>query len=234
MADPLTWVGVAGSAVAVAFVAARERRALLAARASLLDDCAELFLGAQVSHSHDGFPQLRGAWQGAPAIVTLFPDTLTARRLPQLWLSLTQPPVFEGAPTLDILVRPTGAEAYAFDANGLDRFEPPHGFPGEALIRGEGARAVALLADLAEPLAALHSDPRVKEITITARATRLIWQAAEGDRGNHLILRQATFEDASVRVGDMLALLRGMHALTSRLTPSLDLSQAGRGEGRAA
>lgn len=234
MADPLTLVGIAGSAAAVAFVAARERRALLAARGGLLSECAGLFSSAQVSHSHDGFPKLRGTWKGAPAIVTLFPDTLTARRLPQLWLSLTRPPVCDGAPVLDILVRPTGAEAYAFAASGLDRFEPPHGFPGETLIRGEGARAKALLEDLGHPLSLILSDPRVKEITFTPRATRLIWQAAEGNRGNHLILRQATFEDANVGADDMLALLTGLHALTSPLTPSLDLSPAGRSEGRAA
>lgn len=207
-------LAVCGSAVAaVSWVAARERRALMAARKGLFDRCVTMIEGASLTHSHDGFPRLSGTWQRAPAILSLFPDTLTPRRFPQLWLSLTRPPVMLDAPLLDILVRPTGGEAYAFAAEGLDRFEAPLGLPGESLIRGEGARAEALLHELKAPLAALFADPRVKEITFTPRATRVIWQAAEGDRGNHLILRLATFNDASIAPEDVGALLHRLEDL---------------------
>lgn len=213
MLDPLFMVTLAGAAGAVSWVAARERHALLASRTALLDRCKTLLERPDLTHSHDGFPRLTGEWRKAPAILSLFPDTLTPRRFPQLWLSLTRPPVGADVPVLDILVRPTGSEAYAFDAAGLDRFEAPPGLPGESLIRGEGARAERFLRDMAPPLAALFSDPRVKEITFTPRATRLIWQAAEGDRGNHLILRQATFSLEALERDDVEGLLLSLERL---------------------
>ncbi len=123
MIDPLFLLSIAGVVAAVSWVGARERRALLASRKRLLDRCRPLFDRASITYAHDGFPRLTGSWHKAPVILQLFPDTLTPRRFPQLWLSLTRPPVMTGAPVLDILVRPTGAEAYAFDASGLDRFE---------------------------------------------------------------------------------------------------------------
>jgi hypothetical protein len=40
---------------------------------------------------------------------------------------------------------------------------------------------------------AAFDDPRMKELVITPRGVRLVYQAAQGERADYLVLRQARF-----------------------------------------
>lgn len=51
---------------------------------------------------------------------------------------------------------------------------------------------------LTTELVDLFADPRVKEITLTPKGVRIVRQAAEGQRGEHLLLRQVVFGGVKV------------------------------------
>ena len=66
-------------------------------------------------------------------------------------------------------------------------------------------------------LAPLLADPRVKEIVIGPEGASVIWQAAEGDRGAHLILRQSVFPVGRIPADEVAARLDVLAQL--QLTP---------------
>jgi hypothetical protein len=83
------------------------------------------------------------------------------------------------------------------------RLEPPAGLPTDILVRGDRPEAQYLCDRLAPELAALFADPKLKEVTLTANGVRMIRQIAEGQRGEHLLLRQAVFGAARVEQADL-------------------------------
>lgn len=207
----------AGSVAAIAAVGYRDHRAALTARRRLLDDCAGALDRAHLSFAADGFPRLEGSHRGRGVRIDLVPDTMTIRRLPQLWLSTTMLDANAGLPGLAVLVRPAGTEFYSLTSRLPLRLDAPRGFPDEVLIRGD-AGAERLLADLAGPMSAILADGRVKEIAITGRGLRIVRQAAEGKRGEHLLLRQTVFESGAVPHRDLATIfdqLQAMRTVTS-------------------
>lgn len=209
----LTLLIAATGAATVSYMAVRDHRAANKARRCLLDDCAAVFDRAEVSHGEDGFPHLSGSHRGRWVQIQLFLDTLTIRRLPQLWLSTTLLERNPGLPGMAILVRHNGSEFYSLTSHFDERMEPPAGFPQEVLIRGEPG-ADALLAELAPMLSEILKDPRVKEIDITERGLRITWQACEGKRGEHLLLRQSVFVNAQVQRADVARILEQLSAMS--------------------
>lgn len=215
-----------GIAVVVGALAIREHRALRAARRGLLDECEGVLAGARLTHGGDDFPRLSGRRHDRGVWAELIPDTMTIRRLPQLWLSVTVFDKRSDVEALAILVRPAGTEFYSLTGHFRLRLEPPPGFPREVLIRGAGAGSQRLLDHLALPLAAILSDPRVKEVAITKKGLRIVRQAGEGRRGEHLLLRQAMFDRANVSAGDLDGLLTSLEALRDAAASSSEARAA--------
>jgi hypothetical protein len=209
-----------GGAGAVGALAAREHRSERAARHGLLDPCAQVLDSAEIRHRRDGFPKLVGWHRGRRAHVELIPDTMVPRRLPQLWVSVTVMHELAGVPSLAILVRPAGYEFYSLTGRLTYALDPPAALPREILIRGSDARAELLLRQLTPQLAAALAEPRVKEVAITNKGLRIIFQAREGRRGEHLLLRQAVFDNASVPASDLAKLLEDLDLLRSAIDGS--------------
>jgi hypothetical protein len=174
--------------------AIREHRGALDQRKRLLDDAATLFEGCSVITGPDGFPSLEGSLpDGRRVRIELIADTLVFRRLPQLWLKLT---LFEKhecrRPRIGALSRPTGAEFYSL-VHELPRWIAPPPSEASILMRGDDAVEARHIERAGAAFVSLLKDPAVKEALITPRGVRLIRQASQGDRGNHLILRQVRF-----------------------------------------
>lgn len=201
------------AAAATAAVALREHQRLRGARRHILEGCRGVLTDARIAHGSDGFPQLDGVYKGHRIRAELIPDTMTIRRLPQLWLSVTLLARLPVEASFAVLVRPSGADFYSLTESLSHGLASPAGFPWEVLIRGSDPRASALFEQLSAPLAALLSDPRVKEIAVTAKGLRIVRQAGEGRRGEHLLLRQAMFDNADVSAADASALLSGLERL---------------------
>ena len=208
----LTLLIAATGAAAFSYIEVREHRAAIAARRGLLDDCSAALDRSALTHGEAGFPKLAGSHRGRGVQVELLLDTMTIRRLPQLWLSTTLLDRHPGLPGLALLLRHCGTEFYSLTSHFPRRLDTPCELPEGVLIRGD-AGADRLLAALTPVLAEILDDPRVKEIAITERGLRIVRQAAEGKRGEHLLLRQSTFENARVPSADLAGILAQLHAM---------------------
>jgi len=223
---------IAGLAL-LAVMFQRERAAQTAARSRFFDDCRTLFDEVKDGEGEDGFPRLEGLIAGKRLQVGFIPDTMTLRRLPQLWLSVTllDPLPLDGA--FGVLVRPTGNEFYALTPNFADRLERPSVFPPAVLVRGSGSGASVALAKTANAIGSFLADPRVKEVVATKKGVRVVWQAAEGKRGDHLILRQSAFGGTRIDPAVLVALFDGLETIAAALHPPV-AKGAAKGAGRTA
>lgn len=208
----LTLFIAAAGAAAVAAIAVRDHHNAINTRRALLDDCTLALDRSTLAHGADGLPQLSGSHRGRGVLTELLVDTMTIRRLPQLWLSVTLLDRNPALPGFAVLVRHNGNEFYSLASHFPERLETPSGFPDEVVIRGD-VDAGPLLLELAPAIAAILKDARVKEIAITERGLRIVRQAAEGKRGDHLLLRQSVFENAKVARTDLARILEQLHAM---------------------
>lgn len=190
---------VAGALGWLSMRALRDHRRALAERSGLLDAVAKLFSDAKVTLGRDAFPMLVGTLPDQRAVkIELIADTLVFRRLPQLWLQVTLVETsIRKRPSIGALARPTGAEYYSI-VHGLPHWMEPPQTDAPLLIRGDGTASVAQIERMSALFRSLFSDPTVKEAAITPRGVRVIRQAAQGDRGAHLILRQTQFPVGAV------------------------------------
>ena len=204
----------AGTVAVLTYVGTRDARCARAARRAMLDDAAGALDRSQLSHGADSFPRLSGAYRGNEIRVDLLCDTMTIRRLPQLWMRTTLLAADPGRPGFAILVRPSGmgSEFYSLTSNFEHRLPTPAGFPAELLIRGDDG-AETILAELAVTLRPILADPHVKEIAVTPRGVHILRQAGEGKRGDHLLLRQSVFENTRVARQDIAAVLDQLEAI---------------------
>jgi hypothetical protein len=223
--SPSLFFAVAGVIVTAA-VAYREHAGQLAARRSLLDRCVGVLRSASLAHGGDGFPILDGYWNGRFIRAELFPESMALRRLPQLWLKLTRIEVRTGLPEFSILVRPSGTEFYSLTDGHTHTLRPPQGLAQEIVVRGSGPHAQRLLDAVAPVLAKIFADPRIKEVAVTAKGLRLIWQAAEGQRGHHLLLRQCRFENAQVTPDALAARLADLDRLNVAIEAAREVRAA--------
>ena len=213
----VTLLIAATGVAAVSYIAAKDHRAANARRRGLLNECSAVLDRSKLSHRDDGFPILSGSHRGRGVHVDLVLDTMTIRRLPQLWLSTTLLDRNPGLPGFSIVVRHCGTEFYSLLSRFEHRVNAPAGLPAEVVIRGD-AGAEALLAELGPLISDILADARVKEIAITDRGVRIVRQAAEGKRGDYLLLRQSVFENARLAGEDFAAVLEQLHALRRAIT----------------
>lgn len=185
----------------------REARVAAAVRHSILDLSKNVLDAAKVDIDTCGFPKMDGTYRGRSFRVALIPDTLTFRRLPQLWLDVTMKRSLPIDASLAILIRPTGADYYSLTDRWHERLEPPANFPEMCLIKGDGPAARHILERIAPYVSDLLRDPYFKEIAVTPRGIRIMHQLAEGKRGDHLILRQIVFENAQLNPDDLKGVL---------------------------
>ena len=161
-------------------VAMREHAKVMASRRTLLDRCFALLSNAAIKHGGDGFPVLEGFRGNHFIRVELVSDTMTIRRLPQLWLKLTRVEVRPNLPEFSVLVRPSGMEFYSLTNEYSLVLEPPPALAPETIVRGDRPASQQMLDAVAPALRRMFAGPRMKEVAVTGRGLRLIWQTAEG------------------------------------------------------
>ncbi len=186
---------VTGSGILYA-MARRDHQGAALWRAHLMDRIASTLPEARLAMRPDGFPALAGRLPDGRQLSTeLIADTLVFRRLPQLWLIVTiSENMDDSGPSIGGLSRPMGAEFYAL-VPGLPRLlQLPDGAGSNLLVKGSDDITAAAAHRLVDELACLFDDDQaLKEILATPRLTRIVRQAAEGQRGAHLLLRQTRF-----------------------------------------
>ncbi|WP_219417006.1 hypothetical protein [Pseudonocardia nigra] len=161
----------------------RERRALFADVQDVLDD-------AVVHQDGLGYPALSGTYRGHPVRLRVVVDTLTLRKLPALWLLITQVRRLDVEEPIDVLLRPSGAEFFSPNAEFAHELPPPDWLPRPARIASP--RSTSALPAV-EHLAPLLRDPRTKEVLVSGDGVRVVRQLAEGAQGPYRTARRPDF-----------------------------------------
>lgn len=206
---PLALLVACAGVVAVSYLAWREHNRRQTRHRAIFDPILGRFENPKLSFAGSGLPLLEGTYRDLRLRLELIPDTMTIRRLPQLWLSLTAigPLPLRNA-GLAGLVRPSGADYYSLTEKMTQRLDIPASFPQEMWLRGESLHARKTLDKITGVASRILAEPKVKEIAATERGVRMVYQLAEGQRGNYLLLRQSEFVEPQL-TGDLLDSLVG-------------------------
>ncbi|MCW0000062.1 hypothetical protein OE766_17630 [Pararhizobium sp. YC-54] len=186
-------------------------------RGRLLDEAHGLLGEPGMILAPDRFPIVTGRiGDGRHVKIELIADTMVTRRLPQLWLKVT---LFESmardCPSLGVLARPTGSEYYSL-VHGFPEWMTPPEMGMSSLMRGDGRATVEQTAIAGRHFQRLFADQRVKEAVMTSKATRLVYQASQGERAAHMFLRQARFpldRIPAATIGQAIALTAGLSTI---------------------
>lgn len=188
----LSVIGAAVGATALS-LAVRHRRdsaGRRATRAGYFDACLPLFEKPVTGAAPSGFARVSGKYQGRSFDLQAVPDTLTYRKLPALWLLVTIPEPMPVGATLNIMVRPTGAETFShFGLLPID-LDPATGLPPDTVMRTDDPAGLPPESFLQAHLSLFESD-RVKELVIAPKGLRITCLAEEADRGRYLLFRDS-------------------------------------------
>lgn len=139
-----------------------------------------------------GYPQLVGRYRDLPVRLHPLIDTLAIRKLPSLWLLATIPEPLPLKATFDLMMRPAGPTTFSnFDHLPVTLDALPD-LPLHAVVRTDDPGHV-LPYHLVAPHLDIFGDLRAKELLITPKGLRFVWQVAEADRARYGVFRQAEF-----------------------------------------
>jgi hypothetical protein len=172
----------------------RDRERYRRLRGSFFAECLSLFESYRVVQDDVDFPVLDGRYRGAAVRLVPFVDHVAFRKVPSLWLKVTVRAPVRYRGVFDLLMRAQGVEFYS-PADDLDHRLPlPAGWPAEATIRSDDPAAMPPF-ELIAPHIPLFADPRLKELLITPRGVRLVYQVQQALRSQYAVLRQAEFAE---------------------------------------
>jgi hypothetical protein len=159
-----------------------ERRQLFAEVHGVLDEVRV--------HGDGAYPTLIGTYRGYQVRLEPVVDTLGLRKLPSLWLVVTQQRRLDLDVPVDVLVRPSGTEYFSPNAGFAHELGPPDGFPAHVRVASPGPGPTA---GSIECLAPLVCDPRTKDVLVSANGVRVVRMLAEAAQGPYRTARTAEF-----------------------------------------
>jgi hypothetical protein len=204
-------------AVGLCWLEVRRTRAARAARDGLFDAVLEVLEEERLSAGPNRYPVLTGHHRGQAVRVEVIVDTLTPRKLPILWLSVTVHRSFGLDTPVDALARPIGTEFFSPNASFGHRLPTPADFPVHACIAT--ARPTVLAPAALDTLGELMRDARVKEVQAGPTGARIVYQLVEAAQGPYRTGRRADFGAPRLEPRTLARLLDGLAALAEVLPP---------------
>lgn len=208
---------LAAAGTAFALRGVRHTRRQAAEKQTIFAQCLGSFVDPRLSLAPDGYPRLAGRLGGRECRLGIIPDTLALRRLPQLWLTIALPSSGP-LPSLVVTARPRGDDYVSKAFDYPRQVDVPSWLSRDMMVR-TGPEPVDL-ERLRAPLAALFDDPLTKELSLGPKGCRLVYRLAEGERANHLLLRQCRFS-AKVDAALVEHLIGRIAAIEAALTEPL-------------
>lgn len=188
-------VALAASLAAIlVYIYWRDRRRLRDNRAAMYGDCAHLFEDLRVVQDDVNFPVLTGRYRGYRVKLEPIADYLAFRKIPSLWLQATVYCDNPNRGAFDFLVRPQNVEFWS-PAWQLETSLPtPPGWPAFAIARTDDPDGLPPL-DKLQPHGVMFDDEKVKELLVTSKGVRIVYQADQAERAYYMVLRQLVFEN---------------------------------------
>lgn len=183
-----------------------------AARRGYFGAVARLFETTTTRLTPTGFTRMAGRLRGLSYDLQVVPDTLTFRKLPALWVMLTQTEPLPLTTTLDVMVRPSLQEPFSHFRHLAREIALPEGLPDDCAIRCDDAAALPP-AGLLTRHAALFRDPAIKELVLSPKGLRVVFLAEEAERTRYLLFRDAEMGAAPLPAARIAPLLAALEAL---------------------
>jgi len=210
-------IAVAAAAlIALTWLYRRDRERYRRLRGGFFSACLDLFEQYRVVQDDVNFPVLTGRYRGHEVRLEPIVDHLTKRKLPSLWLqvSLIAPVPYQGI--FDLLVRPRGTEFYSPSIDLAHEMRLPPGWPSDAALRSDDPARMPPLAVMAQHRY-LFEDQRLKEMLVTPKGVRLVYQVQQAERARYAVLRQIEFLDNTLPPGLARRLLEATIAIRTSL-----------------
>lgn len=184
----------------------RERATTCKQRAAIFDACLPGFDDYRITQDSVDFPVIEGNLRGRRLLLEPVVDAVTFRKLPVLWLRVTLLEPLRISAALSFLVRPQGTEFWSPSADLRHRLPIPTGWPEHALLRSDREDVANAVSSLGPHVEDFFSDLQAKEIAVSPRGVRLVYQLDQARRSNYLVLRTALFDQATVTPALLTAL----------------------------
>ena len=206
----------AAALIALSWLYRRDRERFRRLRGGFFSGCLDLFEQYRVVQDDVDFPVLTGRYRGHEVRLEPIVDHMTMRKLPSLWLqvSLIAPVPYQGI--FDLLVRPRGTEFYSPSIDLAHEMRLPPGWPSDAALRSDDPARMPPLAVMAQ-YRYLFEDPRLKEMLVTPKGVRLVYQVQQAERAKYAVLRQIEFLDNTLPLGLARRLLEATIAIRTSL-----------------
>ncbi len=185
-------------------------------RGEFFADVLALFDRYRVTQNGLNFPVLEGTYRGFTVRLEPVLDDMGVRKIPSLWLKTTLLLPNPRRGVLDFIVRPQGIEFYSPSQDLRKRLDIPTAWPQHAILcTDEGGTPPSL--ETLTPHISAFDDQKIKELLITPRGVRLVYQAAQAERAEYLVLRQARFAQARLAPAVVARLLDKVIAVATDL-----------------
>jgi hypothetical protein len=185
----------AGFVLALWLIYRRDRARKKAARAAYFDDCKSLFDQCRIVQEGTDFPLLEGRYQGHLVRLEPLIDHMGVRKLPSLWLMVSLLGELPVPGVIDFLARPQNTEFYSPSASLPFSLRIPSDWPQHAILRTD-VEDQSLPISVLKPHMGIFGDPKTKELLVTPRGVRIVYQASQGERAYYLVLRLPEFGEA--------------------------------------
>lgn len=193
----------------------RHYRQVMQDRAALLNESHKVIRIKQSVIDQAGFGHVSGEFAGSSVVLKLEVDSLTARKLPVMWLHITMLRRRGSEGSLDILVRPQNSDIFSPGWNWPKQITPLKSWPQHA--RYSSMDKAPVLEKIDKDVSSIFADQRAKALLITPEAVRLTYLIRQADRGHYLLLRTADFDMQPLDSAEIGALTRQLHNLLINL-----------------
>ncbi len=188
-----TLLAIAFAAV-LAWMYVRNRNRVRDDRARIFDDCVTLFSDIEITQDHINFPVLTGRYGDLDVKLEPLVDHIAVRKIPSLWLMVTVKTPIPHKGSLDYLVRPQNIEFYSPASQLMTAVDIPPTWPQHAVLRTNSVRQMPPL-DIVGAHIGMFDEPKMKELLITPRGVRVVYQLDQAARSYYMVLRQLRFEN---------------------------------------
>lgn len=193
----------------------RHHRQVMQDRAGFLSESHKVIDIKKSRLDKTGFHRVQGEFAGHSVALKLEIDSLTARKLPILWLHVTMRRAAVGKESLDMLMRPQPSDVFSPGWNWHKVIVPLKSWPQHARYVSQGR--VPELKHIDNDVRTIFADQRAKELLIMPEYIRLTYLVRQADRGHYLLLRSADFDMAPMDPAEIGALLRQLQTVMGHL-----------------
>jgi hypothetical protein len=223
--QPLHIIFIVASISLLFFIWQRDRRRTSQQRARMFDLCLPLFEQLQITQRPNEFPSLKGQYRSEQFVLEAFPDTLGYRKFPTLWMQVTLTATLPINGTVDILARAQNIEFFS-PANELDIALPiPVSWPQPIQFRTNNENHELDIAPIETNIATLFADNRIKELLVTARGLRMIYQLSQAEKSRYLVFRMAEFEEMMVNPEFLRELMDVLLNMREKISSRTEITQ---------